>query len=103
MELSALVTGVRALAALAAWGAAAAELLELGPVPESAAVASCAAGVAVEVTAEAADVTALVTGLAEGGVIAELDAPVVVADEGAGALGGGVLGESVALVAAVVP
>ncbi|MGC1283475.1 MAG: hypothetical protein WA895_11135, partial [Streptosporangiaceae bacterium] len=69
-----------------------------------AAAVPCAAGVAVEVTAEAADVTALVTGLAEGGVIAELDAPVVVADEGAGALGGGVLlGESVALVAAVVP
>jgi hypothetical protein len=70
-----------------------------------------AAGVAVEVTAEAADVaagvavevTALVTGLAAGGVIAELDVPVAVADEGAAALGGGLLGESVALVVAVVP
>jgi hypothetical protein len=63
--------------------------------------------VAVEVTAEAADVaadvTALVTGLAAGGVLAELDAFVAVADEGAAALGDGSLGESVALVAAVVP
>jgi hypothetical protein len=41
--------------------------------------------------------------LAAGGVIAELDVPVAVADEGAAALGGGLLGESVALVVAVVP
>jgi hypothetical protein len=103
LELTALVTGVRALAALAAWGvaaAAAAELLELGPVPEPAAVASCAAGVTVEVTAEAADavteVTVLATGLeAGGGVVAAEAAGAlgggVVAAEAAGALGGGVL------------
>ena len=44
-----------------------------------------------------------VPALAAGGVLAEPDAPVAVADEGAAGLGGGVLGESVALVAAVVP
>jgi hypothetical protein len=184
LEPSALVTGARALAAFAAWGSAAAELLGVGL-----AVASCAAGVAdvvtagvaLEVTAEAADVaadatalatalaagggvvvallgeaeeagvvaagvvaggvlgaaavlvaaavpcvagvaaavpcvaevaevtveavevTALVTGLAAAGVLAELDAFAAVADEGAVALGGALLGESVAPVAAVVP
>ena len=100
LEPSALVTGVRTLAALAAWGvdaADAAELLELGPVPELAtAVASCAAGVAVEVTAEAAEVTVLVTGSEAGGGVVVTALVGVVA-------GGGLLGASAALVAAAVP
>jgi trimeric autotransporter adhesin len=66
-------------------------------------VAGVAAAVAAEVTVEAAEVTALVTGLAAAGVLAELDASAAGADEGAATLGGGVLGESVAPVAAVVP
>jgi hypothetical protein len=104
LELSALVTGVKALGALPAWGAAAAELLELGPAPGLAAVASCAAGAAVEVAAEAADVaadvTALATGLAAGGVVV---AALAGAAEGAGVVAGGVPGAAVALVAAAAP
>jgi hypothetical protein len=98
---------VRALAALAAWrvtAADAAEPLALGSVPELAtAVVFCVAGVAAEVTAEAADlaadVTVLVAGVEAGGGVAV--AVLVGAVAGAGVLaGGGLLGASAVVVAA---